>query len=102
IQRVVTGVKDGTYENAMDAAHALDMKPQYSTIRRHLLEKTKPQVHAHLHQQLLTCIQERILCNWIKYLGYASIPLSKKTISLKVQALCGRTPSCCWVHRFLH
>jgi hypothetical protein len=55
----------------------------------------------HTKQQLLNKTQEEILEHWIIYLGYAGIPVTKRTITPKVQALCGRKPSSKWIYNFL-
>lgn len=101
IQKAVAGVRDGTYENAGAAARALDIFDQYQTVYRRLNGKTKSRMAAHMTSQLLNAQQEAILIAWIKYLGRAGIPLSKRTIAPKVIALCGRKPSRRWTYRFL-
>src|SRR5204862_1547002 len=52
-------------------------------------------------QKLLTTVQEDILKKWIKWLGYAGLPLSKRILRLKVKSLCGQTPGKRWIDRFL-
>jgi hypothetical protein len=101
IQQAVKGVKDGTYKSCNDAAKKLGIMSKYTTIWRRHNGKTTARVKAHMRQQLLNSSQEKVLVNWIKWLGFTGVPLSKKTIAPKVQALCGRKPSRRWVIRFL-
>ncbi|KAF7372037.1 Tigger transposable element-derived protein 2 [Mycena venus] len=93
IQKAVAAVKNGTYENAAVAARAFSIEDQYKTVWRRLNGRTKSRRAAHMTSQLLNESQEKTLVSWIKFLGIAGIPLSKRTIAPKVTALCGRKPS---------
>ena len=99
LQKAVSGIRSGLYKNAKDAAYALGIP--HTTVWRRLNEKAKPRCKAHMNQQLLNDDQELVLINYTIWLGFAGIPLSKRTIAPKVEALCGRKPSRRWVHRFL-
>ncbi|KAJ8584219.1 hypothetical protein M405DRAFT_747439 [Rhizopogon salebrosus TDB-379] len=101
IKEAVDGVKSKKYANPRQAAELLGIQNQYHTIWRRLNGKTKPRVKAHMNHQLLNTSQETVLRNWIKWLGFTGIPLTKRTIGLKVEALCGRKPSRRWIYRFL-
>ncbi|KAG6810032.1 hypothetical protein H0H93_015300, partial [Arthromyces matolae] len=101
IQKAVYGYQDGTYKSFSEAASALGLETSRTTIWRRYANKSKPHTAAHLTQQLLNENQEIVLQNWIKWLGITGVPLSKKTIGPKVKALCGKTPSCRWILRFL-
>ncbi|KAF7334020.1 Tigger transposable element-derived protein 2 [Mycena venus] len=101
IQKAVAAVKDRTYENAAVAARAFGIEDQHKTVWRRLNGKTKYRRAAHMTSQLLNESQEKTLVSWIKFLGIAGIPLSKRTIAPKVTALCGRKPSRRWIYRFM-
>ena len=73
----------------------------YHAVNQQFHGKTQPRLRAHTLQQLLNPTQEKTLCNWIKFLGMAGIPLLKHMISPKVVALCGQKPVRQWVKRFI-
>ncbi|KAJ7789603.1 hypothetical protein B0H14DRAFT_3891775 [Mycena olivaceomarginata] len=87
VHKAVTAVKDGgTSKNAAEAARAFDIEEQYKTVWRRLTGKTKSRRAAHMTSQLLNESQKKILGSWIKFLGVAGIPLSKRTIAPKLDS----------------
>jgi hypothetical protein len=99
IQEAVDGVKTGRFKNCNDVALKLGLK--WLIIWRHVNGKTSSRTNGHLSQQLLSVAQEKVLKNWIKWLGYTGLPISKQTVQPKVEALCGWKPSWHWIYRFL-
>lgn len=53
-------------------------------------------------EQLHGASQEMVLKELVKFLALSRMPLLKRTLAPKVFALCGKTPSCKWIYRFLH
>ncbi|KZV68422.1 DDE-domain-containing protein [Peniophora sp. CONT] len=62
----------------------------YHTINRRRLHLTKPAVKARSRQQIMTEPQERVLSDWMRFLGICGYGLSMKTIAPKVMELCGQ------------
>ena len=90
LKDAVNGIQNGTYKSSCNAAKQLNLN--HITIWRHLMGKSASWVDSHAGQQLLTPPQEKVLVNWVKWLGFTGL-LSKHTIGLKVEALCGGKPS---------
>ncbi|KAG2120947.1 uncharacterized protein F5147DRAFT_647324 [Suillus discolor] len=89
IQEAVTAVHEKRYLSIAMACCKLGLTKYYHTVNQHFLGKMKPHVKAHMCQQLLNSLQEKVLQNWIKWLRATGIPLSKCTIAPKVEQLCG-------------
>ena len=100
IQEAVTGVREGQYRSVAHVCCELKLVDFYVTVNRWYHGRTKPRLNAHTWQQLLNPTQEKVLHNWIKFLGSIGIPLLKRTIRPKVEQLCGCKPSCKWVECF--
>ncbi|KAJ7462593.1 hypothetical protein FB451DRAFT_1404380 [Mycena latifolia] len=83
VQEVVIGICSGVYKNAHNAAEALQI----------------PQKQATIHRRLTST--ERVLAGWVKFYGFAGLPLSRKTIAAKVHKLCGKIPGLHWLDCFL-
>jgi hypothetical protein len=101
VQLAVLGLQDGTYKNPAQAAQALGIPKKAATIRRRAKGISKPRLKSQIDLQLLTPIQEDILAEWIKFYGFAGLPLSRKTTHAKVKALCGHAPGKDWLFHFL-
>jgi hypothetical protein len=102
IQNAASAYKAGEYTSVAAAADAFGISVSSCTTVWHRIHgKSKSHCVAHMTQQLLNLNQEIVLENWIKWFGVTGIPLSKRTIAPKVQALCGQKPSRRWIHRFL-
>jgi hypothetical protein len=99
LKEAVDGIESGLYKNSRHAGKQLGLS--YSTIWRRLKGKSTGRVDGHAGQQLLTPSQEKVLVNWVKWLGFTGLPLSKRTIAPKLEELCGRRPSRNWVYRFV-
>ncbi|KAG1718535.1 hypothetical protein EDD22DRAFT_732836, partial [Suillus occidentalis] len=69
IQEAVTAIRDKKYPNVAMACRELGLTKYYHTVNRRVLGKTQPRVKAHMRQQLLNSSQEKVLRNWIKWLG---------------------------------
>lgn len=80
IQEAVTGVCEGKYCSVAHACHELKLVNFYATVNQQYHGRTKPCINAHTRQQLLNSTQEKVLHNWIKFLGSIGISLLKRTI----------------------
>ena len=58
-----------------EAAHTFDI-PYHRFCDQHQ-NCTKPHIQAHVDQQLLMPAQEKVLCDWVKYLGNKGQPMLK-------------------------
>jgi hypothetical protein len=96
----VNGIKTGRFKNCAEAASKLHISSRV-TVWRRLNGKTQSRSAGHLSQRILTLAQEEVLKKWIEWLGYTGLPLSKRTICLRVKLLCGRTPKENWIYGFL-
>lgn len=71
------------------------------TLCNRFLGKSKSQQESHLHQQLISTEQEKVLVDWIEYHSTTGHPLSKQTIQKKAKDICGKKPSINWTPLFL-
>jgi hypothetical protein len=102
IQNAALAYQAGDYTSVAAAADAFGISASSRvTVWCRIHNKSRSHRSAHMTQQLLNHNQEIVLENWIKWLGVTGIPLSKRTIAPKVQALCGWKASQRWIHRFL-
>lgn len=99
IQQACAALREGTYTKMTKAAEAFDVS--YPTLRRRYEGTTQPRNRAHEKQMLLSSVQEKVLCDWLAYLGSTGHPISKRSIPPKVQEICGTWPSKFWIRRFL-
>lgn len=101
IEEALAGIRSGKYPHAKAAAAALNAPKKHMAIWRRLTGRAKPRSEAHAVQQLLNVKQEEVLVEYILFLGHLSIPLNKRTVLPKVEALCGKKPAKGWIERFL-
>jgi len=79
LQKACKPIKDGIYNGYQEAA--LAFKIPVSTLQQHYLMKTQPHKEAHEEQQLLNSAAEKVLVDWLRYLGLTGHALSKCTIA---------------------
>ena len=101
LNSAIEGYASGTYKTLREAAEALGISAQYTTLTRRFRKVASHPRDAHESQQLLSSTQEAVLVNWGRWLGFTGHPLCKETISPKVEGLCGKKPSPKWIRRFL-
>ena len=65
-----------------EAAHTFDI-PYHRFCDQHQ-NCTKPHIQAHVDQQLLMPAQEKVLCDWVKYLGNKGQPMLKNMLLVAV------------------
>ena len=82
------------------AAHMKFPMLSYDTIRRRYLGLHKSHRHAHENQMLLTHSQEATLVEWMRKDALEAQPWSRLKLKVRVQELCGRTPSDDWIAAF--
>ncbi|KAJ7360678.1 hypothetical protein DFH08DRAFT_618472, partial [Mycena albidolilacea] len=101
VQEAVIGIQTGVYKNVRQAVEALEIPKQAATIRRRLEGNFKPRIDSQVQRQLLTPTQEEVLAEWMKFYGFAGLPLNKKTVAARVKALCRQSPGKNWMGHFL-
>ncbi|ETW79440.1 hypothetical protein HETIRDRAFT_419178 [Heterobasidion irregulare TC 32-1] len=99
LQEACKSLQSNVHKSYSSAAEAFEVN--YHTLRNRYLGLTRRPVEAHEVQQLLNNAQEKVLADWLVYLGHTGHAVSKCTIGPKVEALCGRTPSKTWLKGFL-
>jgi hypothetical protein len=72
-----------------------------STIRNRASDAHQDARKGHENQQLLSPVQENVLVEWITLLSDTGHCLSKRTLQMKAEALCGHKPGKCWIYAFL-
>ncbi|KAJ7458478.1 hypothetical protein FB451DRAFT_1182673 [Mycena latifolia] len=87
VQEAVIGIGSGVYKNTRDAAEALQIPQKQATIHRRLTSTAQPRIKSQIRHQYLTPEQERVLAEWVKFYGFAGLPLSRKTIAAKTHRL---------------
>ena len=92
-------IEQGHHKSFQKAAQ--DFNIPVSTLRRRILFNSRPPKEAHSNQQLLNLAQEKVLVDWLQYLGLTGHAASKRTVGPKVFDLCGKNPSKRWVSRFV-
>ncbi|KAJ7937828.1 hypothetical protein B0H13DRAFT_80936 [Mycena leptocephala] len=92
IQEAVIGLKTKKYKNVQAAAEDLGVPEQAATIRWRWKGTSKSRIESQSQFQLLSPVKEDVLVQWIKFYGFAGLPLSKKVLHAKVKELCGRVP----------
>ncbi|KAI5982602.1 hypothetical protein EDD15DRAFT_2126531, partial [Pisolithus albus] len=85
----------------LHAAKQKGIEHKYHTVHRRAYGLTKSLKDAHKKQRLLTDAQEKVLVNWMHFLGTIGRPIAKDTIWPYVYDLCGCYPSENWIYRFL-
>jgi hypothetical protein len=101
IQEAVVGIQSKKYKNAREASEDLGIPDQAATIHRRLKGTSKSRIESQVQFQLLSPVKEAALVQWIKFYGFAGLPLSKKVLYAKVKELCGRVPGNHWFDHFL-
>jgi hypothetical protein len=98
-QEACAALRDGSCSTVTEAAKVFDIP--YATLRRRHHGLTRPKVHAHENQMLISLAQEAVVCEWLAYLGATAHPISRRSIAPKVEAICGTWPSKSWIRSFL-
>lgn len=95
------GPADGPMLNIKSVAREFNV--DYSTLRRRFQGHSLSRRLSHESQQLLCPAQEKAFVDWIVHLSDVGRPLSKRTISKKVQRILKlpRRPSRKWIRAFL-
>ena len=99
LQEACKSLQSNVHKSYSSAAKAFEVN--YHTLRNRYLGLTWRPIEAHKVQQLLNNAQEKVLTDWLVYLGHTGHAVSKCTISPKVEMLCRRTPSKTWLKGFL-
>jgi len=71
------------------------------TLRNRLHGLRQSTKKAHQHEKLLDDAQERVLVDWVMFLGMTGRPISRSTLRPKCIELCGKLPGKTWIWRFL-
>ena len=99
IEATCQSLRDGIHLSYNQAAIAFGIS--VSTLWHYYLKKLSAPKNAHEREQLLNNTQEKVLAEWIQYLGSTGYAVSKQTIQPKFQALCRTLPSFRWISCFL-
>ncbi|KAJ3979034.1 hypothetical protein F5890DRAFT_1421919 [Lentinula detonsa] len=88
---------------------ARDFNVPYDTLRNRL-RGVQQRRQAHQNEVLLTAGEKKVVVEWIKFLGFAGVPVCKRTIRPKIKAILeakgrrvtDRSVSKSWLRGFLH
>ncbi|KAF8150853.1 hypothetical protein B0H34DRAFT_665455, partial [Crassisporium funariophilum] len=83
------------------AAAARQYGIHYGTLRNRYLSITQPTKQAHNDKRFLNNSQEKVLVEWMQFLGAVGRPISRSTLRPKIKDLCGWMPGRTWIWRFL-
>jgi hypothetical protein len=73
----------------------------YDTLNRRFNDRTQAASNAHTHQQLLTPAAEKVLEDWLVFLGETGHGVDKRGLRARVKQMCGKRPSEWWIKLFL-
>ena len=82
IQEASDAITNGRFTKITDAATYF--KVSYPTLRRRHLQLTLSPSEAHINQRLLTAVEEKVVCEWAKYMGMTGHPISKDSLRVKI------------------
>jgi hypothetical protein len=82
IREASNAITNGQFTKITEAA--AHFKVSYPTLRRRHLGLTLSRSEAHIDQQLLTDVEEKVVCKWAKYMGMTGHPISKDSLRVKV------------------
>jgi len=99
IEEACDAVRTGLVPNLAQAAKQYGIR--YGTLRNRYLSLTQPTKRAHNDEMLLDEGQEKVLVEWMQFLGMVGRPISRSTLWPKIQELCGRMPGKTWIWHFL-
>lgn len=90
----------GTSKNILAASREFSIEKYYHTLRRRWKGESLPRKDAHDNQRLLNDAQEKVLVDWIKFLGVTGRPICMDTIRPYIYDLCGQYPGPKWIYKF--
>jgi hypothetical protein len=71
------------------------------TLRNCYNGQTQSRKKAHVHRRLMDDSQEKVLVDWMMFLGVTDCPMSHTTLRPKCVEICGKLPGKTWIWRFL-